>query len=394
MFTIAGGPGRPADLPGGFPAAVVLIHIFSAADPANPETIAGRWLDRGAFVYYGSVYEPFLLAFRTPRLVAELVAAEVPLVAALRQGEFELLGRPWRLVYLGDPLYRLPVIADTLRADDEGPRLGRLGPSGAPPDPGRSQGWTAATSGSRSSQPERLAAGDWQRIAPEYADWSVVEIAPTPSPAPTASDDGLLAWSHDAAILQLIVNPLPDGRWTRRALESPVSSPADPRRVERLSIFRRIRRDRLDPRHRPIFDDLLIDALSESGAFEELQSRLARILAEECRPRVWEALEAGAMARLARLAGDPDTAWSFAQALDLWDSVIRLAWPARSEFPAQFTERVAAMVQADPSQHLRPWRDRLCHAFDELASCPKPFPHAAVVAAERTRVEAQFDRKP
>ena len=50
--------------------------------------------------------EPFLLAFRRPRLVADLIEAVVPLVAALRQGESEPFGFPWRLVYLGDPLYR------------------------------------------------------------------------------------------------------------------------------------------------------------------------------------------------------------------------------------------------------------------------------------------------
>ena len=54
-----------------------------------------------------SVHEPFLLAFRPPGLVTELIAADVPLVAALRQSELEPFGFPWRLVYLGDPLYRV-----------------------------------------------------------------------------------------------------------------------------------------------------------------------------------------------------------------------------------------------------------------------------------------------
>ena len=107
-FAIGGGPGRPADVPGGCPAAVVMIHSFSAADPADPRTIAGRWLDQGAFVYFGSVHEPYLQAFRRPGLVAELAAEGVPLSAALRQGESEPFGRPWRLIYLGDPLYRIP----------------------------------------------------------------------------------------------------------------------------------------------------------------------------------------------------------------------------------------------------------------------------------------------
>ena len=110
-FTIPGGPGRPGDVPRGVPSAVAMIHSFSAADPTNPETIAGRWLAQGAFVYFGSVNEPFLPAFRTPRLVAAMLAAGVPLVAALRQGEFEAFGFPWRLVYLGDPLYRIRAVA-------------------------------------------------------------------------------------------------------------------------------------------------------------------------------------------------------------------------------------------------------------------------------------------
>ena len=45
-------------------------------------------MTQGAFSYFGAVNEPFLLAFRPPRLVAELMVAEVPFVAALRQGEF------------------------------------------------------------------------------------------------------------------------------------------------------------------------------------------------------------------------------------------------------------------------------------------------------------------
>ena len=106
-FAISGGAGRPSDIPRGVPAAVAMIHSFSAADPNDPQTIAGRWLSQGAFAYFGSVNEPFLLAFRPPGLVAELLAAEVPFVAALRQGELEAFGFPWRLVYLGDPLYRL-----------------------------------------------------------------------------------------------------------------------------------------------------------------------------------------------------------------------------------------------------------------------------------------------
>ena len=42
-FKIRGGTGRPGDIPSGIPTAVAMIHSFSAADPTNPQTIAGRW---------------------------------------------------------------------------------------------------------------------------------------------------------------------------------------------------------------------------------------------------------------------------------------------------------------------------------------------------------------
>jgi hypothetical protein len=331
-FGIAGGVGLPADLPGGWPTAVVMIHSYSAADPADPRTLAGRWLDQGAFAYYGAIQEPYLLAFRTPRLVAELVAEEVPLVAALRQGEFEPFGRPWRLIYLGDPLHTL-----------------------------------AAGRGATATDPRahRLHADAWRRIAPQYADWPVVAVAaqgrnlaPALDRSPETSEDERLAWCRAAAIAELTAPPRraapepPRPAGLPSPSEGPGSPPADPRGGEWLSVLRRIRRDGLDPRLRPVFDDLLIDALSESGAFDELHARLARIPAEECRPRVWEALESGAMTRLARWARDRDPARGFARVLDLWDEVIRLPWPAGWEFPAQITPR------PDHGTGLRPGRVR------------------------------------
>ncbi len=123
QFSIPGGPGRPADLPRGRPSAVSTIHSFSASDPTDPSTIAGRWLESGAFVYFGAMYEPFLHSFRPPKLIAELIAAELPLSAVLRQGDNELYGRPWRLVYLGDPLYRLTASGLLARLESAGPGL-------------------------------------------------------------------------------------------------------------------------------------------------------------------------------------------------------------------------------------------------------------------------------
>lgn len=106
-FHLDGGGGQTADVPESGPAAVPMIHSFSAESPDDPQTIAGRWLANGAFAYYGSMNEPYLQAFRSPELVAAFLAENLPVVAAVRKTGSEPYGHPWRLVYLGDPLYRL-----------------------------------------------------------------------------------------------------------------------------------------------------------------------------------------------------------------------------------------------------------------------------------------------
>ena len=97
----------------------------------------------------------------------------MPLAAALRQGESEPFGRPWRLIYLGDPLYRLR----------------RL--------PGREPTVRA----------RRLLAARpvWD---PSYAGWPAVEVVacrqrfPRPYAGHVAADR-LLEWCRDAAIVEL-----------------------------------------------------------------------------------------------------------------------------------------------------------------------------------------------
>jgi len=400
-FTITGGPGRPGDVPRGVPAAVAMIHSFSAADPTNPETIGGRWLAQGAFVFFGSVNEPFLPAFRTPRLVAALLAAEVPLVAALRQGEFEAFGFPWRLVYLGDPLYRLEVATPMQRR-----------PIPARPDSSRSDGspsggprrsWLGTwwNTGDRvpNGESDRVGPSDWQTMAPAYADWPILEIAPPvagPVPPPerreSDTEDDRLRWCLDAAIAES-TRPGARGRPSHRgAGAGAMALSSNLRPVNWRSVLRQVLRDRLEQRLRPVFDDLLIDALGEIGAFDELQSRLAQLPPQECGPRVWLALETCAMDRLARLVQEKDPIQSFARALSLWDEVVRLSWPAGSPFPAQFTERVAALTAADAPRRLGAWLDRLRRTGQVMAAQPGRFPHAAVIAAEQARLEGRLDR--
>jgi hypothetical protein len=123
-FDLLDNPSQTADVPPTVPAAALVIHSFSAADLNNPDSLAGRWLANGAFAYFGSVNEPYLDAFRRPALVADLIAEGIPLSAAVRQGPSEPFGVPWRLLYVGDPFFR--VRPGTLRE----PRLrGNLEPT-------------------------------------------------------------------------------------------------------------------------------------------------------------------------------------------------------------------------------------------------------------------------
>lgn len=91
------------------PAAVNFVHSFSAAAPASRHTIAARFLDHGAYAYFGSVAEPRLDAFVTAQGVAGRLAAGVSFAAALRYNA----GEVWKLNVLADPLltFRRPAAA-------------------------------------------------------------------------------------------------------------------------------------------------------------------------------------------------------------------------------------------------------------------------------------------
>ena len=86
------------------PCALHCIHSFSLAQPANPESIGGRFIEQGIYCYHGSMFEPFLPAFVPPELLAERVAYLAPLLVSARvyEGPFAL---PWRTTGYGDPLH-------------------------------------------------------------------------------------------------------------------------------------------------------------------------------------------------------------------------------------------------------------------------------------------------
>lgn len=84
------------------PAAVHFIHSWSTNMPGRDSTIAGQWLDHGAFAYVGSVHEPYLQAFVPPSLVSARLLASAPFLVAARRLESNT---PWKIATIGDPLY-------------------------------------------------------------------------------------------------------------------------------------------------------------------------------------------------------------------------------------------------------------------------------------------------
>jgi len=87
------------------PAAVHFVHSWSMAAPNASSTLAGQWIDHGAYAYVGSCHEPYLQAFVPPSALAERIAGHVPLLAAARHlDRGSLGGRPWKVNVYGDPL--------------------------------------------------------------------------------------------------------------------------------------------------------------------------------------------------------------------------------------------------------------------------------------------------
>lgn len=100
-FQVVGGPLSPGDVPiFSRPAAFAMVHSFSAQRPANRTTVAGRWLERGVYAYYGSVHEPLLNAFVPTPIVAARLVSGFAFGAAVRLDE----GPAWKLNLLGDPM--------------------------------------------------------------------------------------------------------------------------------------------------------------------------------------------------------------------------------------------------------------------------------------------------
>jgi tetratricopeptide (TPR) repeat protein len=97
------GTGSVEDVPETVPAIVYFTQSGSATDPKNTETICGKWLENGAYIYYGAVAEPFVQAFNPPRAVVEDLLFGHTYAYAFRK-QTGSWSNPWRLIYIGDPM--------------------------------------------------------------------------------------------------------------------------------------------------------------------------------------------------------------------------------------------------------------------------------------------------
>ncbi len=214
--------GHTRDVPMSVPTAVLIIHSFSAVDPDMASTIAGRWLLNGAFLYFGSLNEPFLQAFRTPTLEADLLAEGLPLGAVVRKlvEEDPLFGTPWRLHLLGDPLYRIdPTAAKAPRMKTWEPVQGLPEFKEEPPPPPTSADlvrlrWTLETA---LAQARRRAGGR------ERAGWEVVLLSIDRSALPA----GQARQVYDDLLADLVTFARPGLPWKNKVDAIPAEERSD-----------------------------------------------------------------------------------------------------------------------------------------------------------------------
>jgi hypothetical protein len=120
QFHLASGTGALRDLPMlSTPPVVYFVHSFSAQFVGTRETLAGRWLDRGAAAYIGSVDEPQLSGFMPTPAVAARFSAQVPLAAAPRFDN----APAHKITIIGDPLLTFGNPAPAPATDTRAPSL-------------------------------------------------------------------------------------------------------------------------------------------------------------------------------------------------------------------------------------------------------------------------------
>ncbi|PCI08999.1 hypothetical protein COB72_07270 [bacterium] len=82
------------------PMAMHIVHSFSLQRPFARNTVGGRLIERGVFVYAGSVDEPFLHAFVPTPTIARRLGGSLAFAAAVHYDKKAV----WKIAVLGDPL--------------------------------------------------------------------------------------------------------------------------------------------------------------------------------------------------------------------------------------------------------------------------------------------------
>ena len=104
VFDLQGGPegmGKPGHMPMlNVPMAMHIVHSYSLQFPMNRNTVGGRLLEHGVYVYAGSVDEPLLGGFVPTPLIARRLAGSLAFATAVRFDD----GKVWKITVLGDPL--------------------------------------------------------------------------------------------------------------------------------------------------------------------------------------------------------------------------------------------------------------------------------------------------
>jgi hypothetical protein len=348
-FHLPAGPGgHTSDVPESLPTAVLIIHSFSAESPDDPETLAGRWLANGAFVYFGAINEPFLQAFRTPSLVSAFLADNAPVVVAVRKISTELYAQPWRLVYFGDPLWRIR------KAGPDRPRLATWEPVAAWPAYG-------AFLQPRADEPEGRRLTWALKTAIFGLQARSEESGPGGASRPILKESS----ASPARSIRPVAFPFQSGDAARQ--DGDVAS-----------VLLGIDRDRLEARLQTVYDELLVDTLLASRRSAELLDRLTRIPSAARSRDVRRHLETAQTAALQRATAAND----FRQAVAIWNDVVRAS--GSRDFVRVVTERVETV--ADSPVKLADWRDRLRaaqHAAVEPANAP-------VIADALKRVESRL----
>lgn len=120
FFDLEPGLCRPCDVPElAKPSAVYFVHSFSAQWPGRRNTVASRWIERGAYAYMGSVAEPYLQAFIPTQKAAARLLSTAAWGAGVRLDDF----RMWKIAVFGDPLI---TIGKPLRRVGDVPLMGAV----------------------------------------------------------------------------------------------------------------------------------------------------------------------------------------------------------------------------------------------------------------------------